>query len=436
MKPGSVGDLRILPDQFATFQGAMLAEAPLESVAACTAGWWIDDRARIHLLWRSFALAADGDYVRRGGAGAVVSPEFLAPTVKRVRARQEALVLAHTHPFSDIPGFSGIDDGGEDVLIPKVRERAPGAPHGGFVLGRRGGSVRAWPLGANAPRELVLRGAAAEQAPGGDRATYGRQDLALGPGTAALLADRHVAVVGVGGLGWEVASLLWSHGVGMLTLIDDDRIEEHNRPRLRGAGVGDVGNSKPVVLAGHLRRSRSDGTVRAIGSRFDAAEARTAAALADVIVVATDNLASRLDVDRFARRLLIPSVDAGVNIQLREGRVHRVGGRVNVSWPTGPCLSCMGVLTPDAIAGEVDPLGYRGQGREPEAAVAAFNATLAGLAGVETLDLLLAFRGQGPRSRYLVYDGLRGTVREIAVPDPGACGSCGDLAGAVFGVLP
>lgn len=68
--------------------------------------------------------------------------------------------------------------------------------------------------------------------------------------------------------------------------------------------------------------------------------------------------------------------------------------------------------------------------------MAAFNATLAGLAGVETLDLLLAFRGQGPRSRYLVYDGLRGTVREIAVPDPGACGSCGDLAGAVFGVLP
>lgn len=430
------GELRILPDQFATFQSAMLADAPLESVAACTAGWWIDEGAQIHLLWRSYSLADTGDYLRRGGAGAVVKPEFLAPTVKRVRARGEALILAHTHPFSDTPGFSGIDDGGEDVLIPKVHERAPDAPHGGFVLGRRGGSVRVWPPGTDAPREISLRLTTAEPVLDQSPATYERQDLALGPGTAAQLADKHVAVVGVGGLGWEVASLLWSHGVGRLTLIDDDRVEEHNRPRLRGAGVDDVRRGKPVALAGHLRRFRPEGTIRPIESRFDAAEARVAAALADVIVVATDNLASRLDVDRYSRRLLIPAVDLGINIQLLEGRAHRVGGRVNVSWPTGPCLSCMGVLTPDAIAAEVDPLGYRGQGREPEAAVAAFNATLAGLAAVETLDLLLGFRGQHPSSRYLVYDGLRGTTREIAVPNPGACGSCGDLPGAVFGVLP
>jgi molybdopterin-synthase adenylyltransferase len=436
MKPGVAGELRILPDQLAAFRRAMLAAAPLESVAACTAGWWIDDEGGIHLLWRSFTTAGDGDYLRRGGAGAVVKPEFLAPTVKRVRSRREALILAHTHPFSDVPGFSGIDDGGEDVLIPKVRERAPDAPHGGFVLGRRGGSARAWPPGAGAPLPLDLRGMVGDPIRGADVATYGRQDLALGPGTAAQLAQRHVAVVGVGGLGWEVASLLWSHGVGSLALIDDDRVEEHNRPRLCGAHSADVGSGKPAVLADQLRRSRPDGSIEAIGSRFDAAEAHTAAAHADVIVVATDNLASRLDVDRFARRLLIPAVDVGVNIQLREGRVHRVGGRVNVSWPTGPCLTCMGVVTPDAVALEVDPLGYRGLGREPEASVAAFNATLAGLGAVETLDLLLGFRGQSSSSRYLAYDGLRGTVREIAVPDPGACGACGDLPGAVFGALP
>lgn len=419
-------------------QRAMLADAPLESVAACTAGWWIDRAGKIHLLWRSFNLADDGDYLRRGGAGAVVKPEFLAPTVKRVRNRGEALVLAHTHPFSDVPSFSGIDDGGEDVLIPKIQDRAPDAPHGGFVVGRHGGSTRVWPPASTAPRALELRGL------GGDRrarvaqdvVTYGRQDLALGPGTTAELAARHVAVIGVGGLGWEVASLLWSHGVGTLTLIDDDCIEEHNRPRLRGARAETVGVGKPAALADLLRLSRSDGAVEAIQSRFDAADARAAAALADVIVVATDNLASRLDVDRFARRVLVPAVDVGVNIQVRDGRVHRVGGRVNVSWPTGPCLSCMGVLTPDAVAAEVDPLGYRGRGREPEAAVAAFNATLAGLTAVEVLDLLVGFRGEGPRSRYLVYDGVRAAVREIAVPDAGVCGSCAELAGAVFGVLP
>lgn len=436
MKSVAAGELRILPDQLAAFQRAMFAEAPLESVAACTAGWWIDAEGGIHLLWRSFTTASDGDYLQRGGAGAIVKPEFLAPTVKRVRSRREALVLAHTHPFSSVPGFSGIDDGGEDVLIPKVRERAPDAPHGGFVLGRRGGSARAWPPGAASPRDLKLRGVVSVPVRGADAATYGRQDLALGPGTSVLLAQRMVAVVGVGGLGWELASLLWSHGVGTLALIDDDRVEEHNRPRLRGARSGDVGSMKTGALADQLRRSRPDGTIEAIDSRFDTAGARTAAALADVIIVATDNLASRLDVDRFARRLLIPVVDVGVNIQVRDGHVHRVGGRVNVSWPTGPCLICMGVLTPDAVALEVDPLGYRGLGREPEASVAAFNAALAGLGAVETLDLLLGFRGQVPSSRYLAYDGLRGAVREIKVPHPGACGTCADLPGAVFGELP
>lgn len=436
MKRRVGGDLRILPDQFAVFQTAMLAEAPLESVAACTVGWWIDDQEAIHLLWRSFSLAGDADYLRRGSAGAVVKPEFLAPTVKRARASGEAVILAHTHPFSDVPSFSGIDDGGEDVLIRKVQQRAPDAPHGGFVLGRVGASVRAWPPGALAPLDLNLRVSSNDRTSAGSAPTYGRQDLALGPGTAAQLGMRHVAVVGVGGLGWEVASLLWAHGVGTLTLIDDDRVEDHNRPRLRGSEGRDIGRPKTDALADDLGRSRDDGTVVAIGSRFETRRARAAAASADVLVIATDNLVSRLEVDRYARRLLIPVVDLGVNVQLRDRRVHRVGGRINVSWPTGPCLSCMGVLTPDAIALEAGPLGYRGQGRQPEAAVAAFNATLAGLAAVEVLDLLLGFRGLVPLSRYLVYDGLRGTTREIAVPPAGSCGTCGDLPGAVFGALP
>ena len=81
MTPDSSCELRILPDQFESFQSAMLADSPLESVAACNAGWWIDDKSRIHLLWRSFSMAGDGDYVRRGCACAVVRPEFLAPTV-------------------------------------------------------------------------------------------------------------------------------------------------------------------------------------------------------------------------------------------------------------------------------------------------------------------------------------------------------------------
>lgn len=96
----------------------------------------------------------------------------------------------------------------------------------------------------------------------------------------------------------------------------------------------------------------------------------------------------------------------------------------------------MGVLTPDAIAAEVDPLGYRSQHRAEEASVLGFNSVVAGLAVNEILALLLPVRSEPRWSRYLVYDGLRGVVREIAVPAPGTCRTCLGLTGAVFGALP
>lgn len=428
------GDLRMLPGQYETLAAEMLADAPLETVAACTAGWWADESGAFHLVWRSHRIAGDGDYLRRGSGGAEVKPQFLAPVIKRCRQTGEAFLLAHTHPFSETPSFSGIDDGGEDVLIPKVRDRAPAAPHGAMVLGRRGASVRAWlsDRGATSLR-LQVGGLDAVHVP--SSSDYLRQDLALGPGTAALLGTKSVTVVGAGGLGWDIATLLWSHGIGALVLVDDDHVEPHNRPRLRGSRPTDIGRPKVAALAELLYASRTDGAVVPIPARLEASAARDAVASSDLVITATDNLLSRLDADRLARRLLVPLVDTGINIQVAGGRLHRIGGRVCVSYPDGPCLACMRVLDPDALATEAEPLGYRGAGREDEAAVAAYNAVLAGLVVADTLALLLPL-GLPFQSRHRRYDGLTGRVREIAVPAAGTCGACTGLNGAITGSRP
>ncbi len=427
----------MLTEQFAQYASAMLADRPLETVAICAAGWWVDDQGALRMLLREWRLAGESDYLRRSPGGAVVKAEFIAPSVKRARDTNESVVLSHTHPFSTTPSFSGIDDGGEDVLVPKIRERAPEGPHGGFVLGSEGGSVRAWPKGSNLPITLALRRIGAMPADVGIGAPeYHRQDLALGPGTSSVLASKHVAVIGAGGLGWPIATHAAAHGVGTITIVDPDVIDETNRPRLPGSQPKHVGLNKVDALAAVLAETRPDTKVVPIVAALADRTARSAIASADAIVVATDNLFSRLRADHFARRLLIPLIDVGVNIELRGQAVRSVGGRVNVSWPLGPCLTCMGVLSPDRVAVEVDPIGYRGTGRSEEAAVMAFNATLAGLAMVELLALVLPMRREARASRYVVYDGLRGVVREIATPMPGACGTCGGLLGAVFGALP
>lgn len=430
------GELRVLEEQYAAFSEAMLAASPQESVAACAAGWWRDDAGNLHLVLRDWRLADGDEYVRRASAGAQVTPSFLAPTVKRCRRSGEALVLAHTHPFSRVPSFSGIDDGGEDVLVPKVRERVPDAPHGGLVIGTVGGSARAWPSDASAPRPLHLRRLGRVPDGSARDLDHARQDLAFGPGTAAALRTRTVAVIGIGGLGWQIAQALAAHGVGTLVVIDDDIVEPHNRPRLPGSRPSHVGVRKVEGFAETIAASWPDIVVRPVPVRFEEHAARVLAASADVIVIATDTLSSRFDADRFARRLCVPVVDAGINLQVADGRLVRVGGRVNVSWPLGPCEVCMGVLTPDAVAAEVDPLGYRGQGRAGEASVLGFNTVVAGLAVNEVIALLLPVRAEARTSRYLVYDGLRGIVREVGVPAPGSCRTCGDLTGAVFGTLP
>ncbi len=151
--------------------------------------------------------------------------------------------------------------------------------------------------------------------------------------------------------------------------IDPDGLAGHNRPRLSGSLPSQIDKPKVEALAEILRPTRTDGEIAPVAAPFADRRARELAATADVIVVATDNLASRLGADRFARRVGVPLVDAGINVQLEDGRIRRVGGRANVFWPLGPCLTCIGVLTPDAVAAEVDPLGYRAQGRAEEAAV-------------------------------------------------------------------
>lgn len=283
-------ELRVLRKDYAAFRAHRLAAAPQESVALIFAGWWTDGIS-VRLVWRDFWPVADSAYLRRGPAGAQVPPEVLMPAVKRCRMSGEALLLAHTHPFSPTPSFSGIDDGGEDELIPKIAARAPAAPHGGLVLGQAGAAARIWPSGADRPTAATVRIAGESVSGDSGAIAYSRQDLALGPGTAAGLAGRQVAVVGTGGLGWEMATLLWSHGIGNLTLIDPDTVEEHNRPRLRGSTPADVGRPKVAALSDLLRRMRPGNITTVLPLDSDGARASVCAS--DLIVCGTDTLVSR-----------------------------------------------------------------------------------------------------------------------------------------------
>lgn len=79
-----------------------------------------------------------------------------------------------------------------------------------------------------------------------------RTRLLIGDGNAVKLASAHVLVVGLGGVGAYAAEMLCRAGVGALTIVDGDVIEESNLNRQLPALASTIGQPKTEVMAARL----------------------------------------------------------------------------------------------------------------------------------------------------------------------------------------
>ena len=82
---------------------------------------------------------------------------------------------------------------------------------------------------------------------------FSRTALLLGADGVEKLAKSRVAVFGLGGVGSWCAEALARAGVGELTLIDKDRVEESNINRQLVALRSTVGRQKVQVMAERIR---------------------------------------------------------------------------------------------------------------------------------------------------------------------------------------
>lgn len=115
------------------------------------------------------------------------------------------------------------------------------------------------------------------------------------------LKQARVLILGLGGLGCPVASALVSAGVGALTLIDSDVVELSNLPRQPLYQTSDVGKPKTAVAAARLRQQNPHPQLRVLQNRPDDMTLREAIADCDVLVDCSDNLPTRLQLNRLAR---------------------------------------------------------------------------------------------------------------------------------------
>ncbi|TFG21683.1 MAG: ThiF family adenylyltransferase [Promethearchaeota archaeon] len=139
---------------------------------------------------------------------------------------------------------------------------------------------------------------------------YSRQ-FDLGGWSQKIIKNSRVLIVGVGGVGCEVAKNLARIGVGYLDLVDLDIIERSNLSRQVLYKPGDEGRPKVKVATERLKEINPFITVKGYYTSLEHLDPAIYKA-ADVIIAAIDTRRSRLNLNSHCIRFKKPFVEGGV----------------------------------------------------------------------------------------------------------------------------
>jgi len=251
------------------------------------------------------------------------------------------------------------------------------------------------------------------------------------------IESAHVGIVGLGGIGLQVAQGLAYLGVGSFLLIDDDHIDSSNLNRSVGAFLPDAEAKalKVTIAERMIRQIKPEASVQAIPQNLRSRVAMEALISCPVIFGCVDRDGSRLILMELAAAYAVNLIDSASEINLENPKDSVAGGRVVVARPGDFCLNCAGeidlqtakqeLLTP-ATRELLRAHGYGLGAQGVAASVVSLNGVVANLAITEFVFLTTGI--QEP-DRYLAYYASRGTVNNRQVKRRVDCYTCGYLAG-------
>ncbi len=160
-----------------------------------------------------------------------------------------------------------------------------------------------------------------------------------GPGQAALKNAR-VLVVGAGGIGAPVLMYLAAAGVGLLGIVDDDKVALSNLQRQIIHATPDIGRSKVDSAADKITALNPHVRLHTHATRLNAANALELMGGYDIIVDGSDNFATRYlvsDACFLAKKTLITGAIGVFDASLTTIKAHErdAQGRLN---PTYRCI--------------------------------------------------------------------------------------------------
>lgn len=224
----------------------------------------------------------------------------------------------------------------------------------------------------------------------------------LGNEVGEVTVVAEVTIVGLCGGGSHVSQQLAHIGVGHFNLVDHDRAEDHNGNRMVGltAEEAERKDLKVDVIARRILAINPNAVIRRYTTRWEEAAAELKSSTA--IFGCVDSYRVRDELERFARRYLVPYIDVGMDVNATSAGFS-ISGQIILSLPDHPCMRCFGFITDERLAEETRRYGHAG-GR-PQ--VVWPNGMLASTAVGTFMQLILPWSKNLRPPLFLEYDGNR-----------------------------
>lgn len=416
----------------------------------------------VRLLARELQLAVDGrDYVPGKRGYRMLRAEFITNQVMKARDERLVHLAIHNHSGTDRVAFSGDDLRSHERGYPALLQISRGVPVGALVFAEDAIAGDIW-LSAQSRvtlagatiigpcRRLLTPGRLSYSMQFDPR--YDRQVRLFGDRGQEMLRKAKVAIVGLGGVGSLLAEYLARLGVGHFVLIDPDRVESTNLPRLVGATGWDAAPrifeatsmgwlkalgrrlawDKVHLAKRNIRRANPDATIRTLAVDFVEPHVPGHLTDCDYIFLAADTMRARLLFNAIVHQYLIPGVQIGAKVMSDDnGAVCDIYAVTRPVMPESGCLLCNGLVNPAKLQEEALSDEERREQRyvdDPDV-IAPSVITLNALASAQAAnDFMFYMTGLAMDDTALDYMRFRPSRREVWWDRPRASRDCVDCS--------
>jgi len=154
-----------------------------------------------------------------------------------------------------------------------------------------------------------------------------------------------IGIVGLGSVGSVVAEILARMGMASITLIDFDKVEDHNLDRSLGVYKEDIGKRKVDAVKRSIEKSATSDKIEILAIHDSIANEKgyRSALDCDILFCCVDKPRPRYILNHIAYAHLIPVIDGGILIEFDENRnLNFADWTVHTISPGMPCLHCLG----------------------------------------------------------------------------------------------